>query len=99
MPSAFPRSDTGNSVHLRFGVRGRALGYGQNVKRQADLVREFFALLAPGFVQDGELPDVKVEGVEERHDGHAIASVRAGDRILPVRFTFDEGKIARVEVL
>jgi hypothetical protein len=42
---------------------------------------------------------VKLEGVEERHDGHAIASVRAGDRILPVRFTFDEGKIARVEVL
>ena len=79
------------------------MGYGQDgerrVKRQADLVREFFALLAPGFIQDGELPDVKLEGVEERHDGHAIASVRAGDRVLPVRFTFDEGKIARVEVL
>ena len=69
------------------------------MKRQAELIREFFALIAPGFIQDGELPAVTLEGVEERHDGHAIATVRAGDRILPVRFTFDEGKIARVEVL
>ncbi len=69
------------------------------MKRQADLIREFFALIAPGFIQDGELPAVKLEGVEERHDGHAIASVRRGDQVLPIRFTFDEGKIARVEVL
>ena len=79
------------------------MGYRPNrecrVKRQAELIREFFALLAPGFIQEGELPAVKLEGVEERRDGHAIASVRDGDRVLPVRFTFDEGKIARVEVL
>ncbi len=69
------------------------------MRRQADLVRDFFTLIAPGFIQDGELPAVQLEGVEERHDGHAIASVRDGDRVFPIRFTFDEGRIARVEVL
>ena len=67
--------------------------------REGDAVREFFRLVAPGFALDGELPAVEVEGVEIRHDGHAIAMVRADGRTLPIRFTFDEGKIARVEVL
>jgi hypothetical protein len=55
--------------------------------RQADAIKSFFALVSPGFALDGELP------------GHAIARVRADGRVLPIRFTFDEGKIARVEVL
>jgi hypothetical protein len=67
--------------------------------RQADAVKEFFKLVAPGFALDGELPAVELDGIEERHDGHAIAMVRADGRVLPIRFTFDEGKIARVEVL
>jgi len=67
--------------------------------RQADAVREFFKLVSPGFSLEGELPAVELEAIEERHDGHAIARVRADGRILPIRFTFDEGKIARVEVL
>ena len=40
-----------------------------------------------------------VDGIELRQDGHAIAMVHADGRTLPIRFTFDEGKIARVEVL
>ena len=67
--------------------------------RQADAIRHFFKLVSPGFALEGELPDVELEAIEERHDGHAIARVRADGRILPIRFTFDEGKIARVEVL
>jgi hypothetical protein len=67
--------------------------------RQADSIKAFFALIASGFSLDGELPAVELEGIEERHDGHAIARVRANGRVLPIRFTFDEGKIARVEVL
>jgi hypothetical protein len=67
--------------------------------RQADAIRQFFQLVASGFTLDGELPAVEIEGIEERHDGHAIARVRADGRVLPIRFTFDEGKIARVEVL
>ncbi|HEY3183129.1 MAG TPA: hypothetical protein VGJ77_09855 [Gaiellaceae bacterium] len=67
--------------------------------RQAEAVKEFFKLVAPGFALDGDLPDVVLEGIEERHDGHAIARVRADGRVLPIRFTFDEGKIARVEIL
>jgi hypothetical protein len=66
---------------------------------EADMVRQFFALVSPGFCIDGELPAVHLEGVEVRHDGHAIAMVQADGRTLPLRFTFDEGKIARVEVL
>ncbi|HZT92050.1 MAG TPA: hypothetical protein VFA05_08430 [Gaiellaceae bacterium] len=65
----------------------------------AEKVRDFFRLVAPGFVIDGELPSVQLEGVEVRQDGHAIAMVQADGRTLPIRFTFDEGKIARVEVL
>ncbi len=67
--------------------------------RQADAIREFFRIVSPGFALDGELPAVELEAIEERHDGHAIARVRADGRILPIRFTFDEGRIARVEVL
>jgi hypothetical protein len=66
---------------------------------EADMVRQFFALVSPGFCIDGELPAVHLEGVEVRHDGHAVAMVQADGRTLPLRFTFDEGKIARVEVL
>ncbi len=67
--------------------------------RQADCIKQFLTLVAPGFTLEGELPAVEVEGIEERHDGHAIARVRADGRVLPLRFTFDEGRIARVEVL
>ena len=55
--------------------------------------------MSPGFCMEGELPAVKLEGVEVRLDGHAVAMVQADGRTLPLRFTFDEGKIARVEVL
>jgi hypothetical protein len=67
--------------------------------RQAEAIKEFISLIAPGFTLEGELPLVEIEGIEERHDGHAIARVRADGRVLGIRFTFDEGKIARVEVL
>jgi len=66
---------------------------------QAECIRQFFSLVSPGFLIEGDLPAVEVEAIEERHDGHAIARVRADGRVLPIRFTFDEGKIARVEVL
>ncbi len=66
---------------------------------QADCIKTFLGLVAPGFALDGELPALELEGIEERHDGHAIARVRADGRVLPIRFTFDEGRIARVEVL
>jgi hypothetical protein len=42
---------------------------------------------------------VHINGIELRTDGHAIAMVQSDGRTLPIRFTFDEGKIARVEVL
>jgi hypothetical protein len=67
--------------------------------KEADTIKAFFEIVAPGFSLDGELPAVKVEGIEVRHDGHAIARVEADGRVLPIRFTFDEGRIARVEVL
>ena len=67
--------------------------------RQAEAIKDFFRLVSPGFALEGELPAVELEAIEERRDGHAIARVRADGRILPIRFTFDEGKIARVEVL
>ena len=67
--------------------------------RHAEVIKEFLALVSPGFCMEGELPAVHVEGIEIRHDGHAIAMVQADGRTLPLRFTFDEGKIARVEVL
>ena len=66
---------------------------------EADTVRQFLQLVTPGFCIDGELPAVHLEGIEVRHDGHAIAMVQADGRTLPIRFTFDEGRIARVEVL
>jgi hypothetical protein len=66
---------------------------------EADAVRTFLSVVSPGFCIDGELPAVHLEGIEVRHDGHAIAMVQADGRTLPLRFTFDEGKIARVEVL
>jgi hypothetical protein len=65
----------------------------------ADTVRTFLSLVSPGFFVEGELPAVKLEGVEVRQDGHAVAMVQADGRTLPLRFTFDEGRIARVEVL
>ena len=66
---------------------------------EADAVRQFLALVAPGFCMEGELPSVHLDGVEVRNDGHAVAMVQADGRTLPLRFTFDEGRIARVEVL
>jgi hypothetical protein len=67
--------------------------------KPADTIKEFLALVSPGFCMEGELPAVQIEGIEIRLDGHAIAMVQADGRTLPLRFTFDEGKIARVEVL
>jgi hypothetical protein len=66
---------------------------------EAEAVRTFLSLVAPGFCVDGELPAVHVEGIEVRSDGRAVAMVQADGRTLPLRFTFDEGRIARVEVL
>ena len=66
---------------------------------EAEAVRTFLSLVSPGFCVDGELPAVRLEGVEVRKDGHAVAMVQADGRTLPLRFTFDEGRIARVEVL
>ena len=67
---------------------------------EAEAVKTFLALVTPGFCLEGELPSVQqVEGVELRNDGHAVAMVQADGRTLPLRFTFDEGRIARVEVL
>jgi len=67
--------------------------------KEAETIKAFFSIVAPGFSLDGELPAVTVEAIEVRHDGHAIARVEADGRVLPIRFTFDEGRIARVEVL
>jgi len=66
---------------------------------EAESIKEFFALVSPGFCMEGELPAVHLDGIEVRGDGHAVAMVHADGRTLPIRFTFDEGKIARVEVL
>jgi hypothetical protein len=66
---------------------------------QAQCIKQFLGLVAPGFTLDGDLPALELEAIEERHDGHAVARVRADGRVLPIRFTFDEGRIARVEVL
>ena len=67
--------------------------------KEAEAVKTFLSLVGPGFCIDGELPAVHLEAVEVRNDGHAIAMVQADGRTLPLRFTFDEGRIARVEVL
>jgi hypothetical protein len=69
------------------------------VSGQSDAVKQFLALVAPGFCVEGELPALHLEGIEVRPDGHAVARVLADGRTLPLRFTFDEGRIARVEVL
>jgi hypothetical protein len=66
---------------------------------QSDAVKQFLALVAPGFCVEGELPAGQLEGIEVRPDGHAVVRVLADGRTLPLRFTFDEDKIARVEVL
>jgi hypothetical protein len=66
---------------------------------EAETIKAFLAVVSPGFCIDGELPAVQLEGIEVRNDGHAVAMVQADGRTLPLRFTFDEGKIARVEVL
>jgi hypothetical protein len=67
---------------------------------EVETVKAFFSIIAPGFALEGELPAVVIEAIEVRKDGHAIARVEVDDgRVLPVRFTFDEGRIARVEVL
>ena len=67
--------------------------------REAESIKAFLALVTPGFTVEGDLPAVHLDGVELRTDGHAIAMVQSDGRTLPIRFTFDEGKIARVEVL
>jgi hypothetical protein len=68
--------------------------------REAEAIKAFFSIIAPGFSLEGELPAGVIQGIEVRKDGHAIARVEADDgRVLPVRFTFDEDRIARVEVL
>jgi hypothetical protein len=66
---------------------------------EAEAVRTFLSVVSPGFCLEGELPAVQLEGIEVRMDGHAVAMVQADGRTLPLRFTFDEGKISRVEVL
>jgi hypothetical protein len=67
--------------------------------KEAETIKAFLALVTPGFTVEGDLPAVNLDGVEIKHDGHAVAMVEANGRTLPIRFTFDEGKIARVEVL
>ena len=67
--------------------------------KEAETIKAFLALVTPGFTVEGDLPSVHINGIELRTDGHAIAMVEADGRTLPLRFTFDEGKIARVEVL
>ena len=67
--------------------------------KQGDAIRQFLSLVSPGFIVEGELPAVHLEGVEVRQDGHAVAMVQADGRTLPLRFTFDGDRIARVEVL
>jgi hypothetical protein len=67
--------------------------------KEAETVKAFLALVTAGFTVEGDLPAVNLEGVEIKQDGHAIAMVEADGRTLPIRFTFDQGKIARVEVL
>jgi hypothetical protein len=67
--------------------------------KEAETIKAFLALVTPGFTVEGDLPAVTLDGVEIKNDGHAVAMVEADGRMLPIRFTFDEGKIARVEVL
>jgi hypothetical protein len=66
---------------------------------EADSIRAFLGLVAPGFTVEGVLPAGSLEGIEILDDAHAVAGVQTEGGVLPLRFTFDEGKIARVEVL
>lgn len=66
---------------------------------QSQSIKEFFALVSPGFSMEGEIPAVRLDGIEVLSDARAVAMVQADGRTLPIRFTFDDGKIARVEVL
>ena len=66
---------------------------------EVEAVKAFLSVVSPGFVLEGELPAVQLEAIEVRKDGHAVAMVQADGRTMPLRFTFDEGRIARVEVL
>jgi hypothetical protein len=67
--------------------------------KEAEAIKAFLALVTPGFTVEGDLPAVKIDGIELRTDGKAVVMVEADGRTLPIRFSFDEGKIARVEVL
>lgn len=66
---------------------------------EADSIRAFLGLVSPGFTVEGVLPAGSLAGIEILNDAHAIARVQTDGSVLPLRFTFDEGKIARVEVL
>ncbi len=66
---------------------------------ETEAVKTFLSVVAPGFCIEGELPSVQVEGLEIRQDGRVVAMVQADGRTLPLRFSFDEGRITRVEVL
>jgi hypothetical protein len=67
--------------------------------KEAETIKAFLALVTPGFTVEGDLPAGKVDGIELRTDGRVVAMVESDGRTLPIRFSFDEGKIARVEVL
>jgi hypothetical protein len=67
--------------------------------KEAETIKAFLALVTPGFTVEGDLPAVHLHGVELRTDGRVVAMVQSDGRTLPIRFSFDEGKIARVEVL
>ena len=41
--------------------------------KEAEAVKTFLSVVSPGFVIDGELPSVRLEGIEVRNDGHAVA--------------------------
>jgi hypothetical protein len=67
--------------------------------KEAETIKAFLGLVTPGFTVEGDLPAVQLAGVELRTDGRVVAMVETDGRTLPIRFSFDEGKIARVEVL
>jgi len=67
--------------------------------KEAETIKAFLELVTPGFTVEGDLPSGNVDGVELRTDGRVVAMVESDGRFLPIRFSFDEGKIARVEVL
>ena len=71
------RAEGARGVRVHRGQRrGACIGASRRVvMRQAEAIKTFFSVVAPGFTLDGELPAVELEGIEERHDGHAIARV------------------------